>query len=223
MGVDYPLNIKRSLRRRRIAVSVNSGVVTLHIPSAFPEAEVEPFLAKNHHIVTKLLERESQQLPPFTPKFELEAKLPLLGELYPIKHNNISPTFANGAFNVRSSAGEGLKREIILIYHNIAAEIIGRKTFALSQKHKIHYNSISINSANTRWGSCSSNGDLNFSWKLILCPEPLVDYVIAHELSHRLEMNHSAKFWKCVSQIYPNYKQARQALKEEAIRYRTWK
>lgn len=68
-------------------------------------------------------------------------------------------------------------------------------------------------SAGYRWGSCSSKGNLNFNWTLILTPEPLQDYVVVHELAHRLEMNHSDRFWKIVESQIPDYKERRNLLK----------
>lgn len=71
-----------------------------------------------------------------------------------------------------------------------------------------------LSSARTRWGSCSSHGTVCLNWRLIQLPISLVDYVIAHELSHLIEMNHSSAFWKVVERIYPDYRQAQMELKK---------
>ncbi|QDQ87772.1 M48 family metallopeptidase [Alcaligenaceae bacterium SJ-26] len=71
-----------------------------------------------------------------------------------------------------------------------------------------------LSAANTRWGSCSSDGRIMLNWKLIHCAPDIIDYVIAHELAHLREMNHSAAFWHEVGQIMPNYEQARVRLKQ---------
>ncbi|MDB2415501.1 M48 family metallopeptidase, partial [Rickettsiales bacterium] len=64
----------------------------------------------------------------------------------------------------------------------------------------------SIKDTKSRWGSCSSNGNLSFCWKLVLAPEEVFKYVIAHEVSHLKHMNHSPEFWKQVQSLMPNYK-----------------
>ncbi len=82
-----------------------------------------------------------------------------------------------------------------------------------AQKMGITYNRITIREQKTRWGSCSSKGNLNFNWKLVLMPEQVLDYVVVHELAHRREMNHSPQFWKIVEQELPDYRERRKYLK----------
>lgn len=76
------------------------------------------------------------------------------------------------------------------------------------------YNRITVRDQKTRWGSCSSKGTLSFNWRLMLAPPSIADYVIVHELCHLTYMNHSAAFWHKVESVYPDYRTARQWLKE---------
>lgn len=75
-------------------------------------------------------------------------------------------------------------------------------------------NRITIRNQKTRWGSCSSKGNLNFNCLLMLCPENVRDYIVVHELCHRKEMNHSPNFWAQVEKIIPDYKMHQKWLKE---------
>lgn len=82
----------------------------------------------------------------------------------------------------------------------------------------VSYNRISIRTQKTRWGSCSSKGNLNFNALLMLTSKDVIDYVVVHELSHRIEMNHSPRFWSIVENVLPNFRFQRKWLKENGCR-----
>jgi len=63
---------------------------------------------------------------------------------------------------------------------------------------------VTVRDTKSRWGSCSSTGNLSFSWRLVFAPEPVVDYVVAHEVAHLAEMNHGPRFWKLVRSLTPD-------------------
>ena len=78
----------------------------------------------------------------------------------------------------------------------------------------VSYGRVSIRTQRSRWGSCSGKGNLNFNCLLMLAPAEVLDYVVVHELCHRLEMNHSARFWAEVARVCPEWKTARRWLRE---------
>ena len=80
----------------------------------------------------------------------------------------------------------------------------------------VDYENITIRNQKTRWGSCSSKGNLNFNCRLMLAPEKVRDYVVIHELCHRLQMNHSKQFWNEVERVMPDYKVWRKWLHDNA-------
>ena len=98
-------------------------------------------------------------------------------------------------------------------YRNLAREVLGARTGYYARKMGVTYGRISIREQKTRWGSCSSAGNLNFNWKLVLMPPELLDYVVVHELAHRKEMNHSPRFWAIVEKELPDYCNRREKLK----------
>ena len=81
----------------------------------------------------------------------------------------------------------------------------------------VTYGRITVRSQRSRWGSCSAKGNLSFNCLLMLVPEQVADYVVVHELCHRKEMNHSARFWGTVASVMPDYRVSRQWLKEQGM------
>lgn len=96
-----------------------------------------------------------------------------------------------------------------------ALEVIPDRVKYYASLIGVDYGRITIRHQKTRWGSCSSKGNLNFNCLLMLAPSEVIDYVVVHELCHRKEMNHSKAFWNEVAKILPNYKESKKWLNEE--------
>ena len=100
------------------------------------------------------------------------------------------------------------------VYIRKAKETITKRVSYFARLMGVSYRNITIREQKTRWGSCSSEKNLNFNWKLVLLAPELLDYVVVHELAHRREMNHSKNFWKIVEAELPDYRERRRRLKE---------
>ena len=100
----------------------------------------------------------------------------------------------------------------------LAKKVIPEKVAYYARLMGVTYGRISIRKQKTRWGSCSREGNLNFNCLLMMAPPEVLDYVVIHELSHRLEMNHSARFWAQVEKAMPDYRVPRKWLKEHGGR-----
>lgn len=101
-------------------------------------------------------------------------------------------------------------------YRETARRVLTAKTELWAARMGVTYGRIAIRQQATRWGSCSTKGNLNYNWVLVLVPEELQDYVVVHELAHRREMNHSPRFWKLVAEQLPDYAVRRKRLKAYA-------
>lgn len=102
--------------------------------------------------------------------------------------------------------------------HELAAKALNyipERVAYYAEQIGVTYGRITIRNQKTRWGSCSSKGNLNFNCLLMLTPPEIVDYVVVHELCHRKEMNHSKAFWSEVEKVLPNYKTRVRWLKDE--------
>lgn len=95
-----------------------------------------------------------------------------------------------------------------------ARKILTAKTAYFAEKMGLKYGRISITGAKTRFGACSSKGNISYSFRLMSYPEEAIDYVVVHELSHLVEMNHSPRFYKVVESVLPDYKERRKLLKK---------
>ena len=102
-------------------------------------------------------------------------------------------------------------------YRMQATQLIREKANKLGADLGLTYGQLSIRGQKTRWGSCSQKGNLSFNWKLIMAPEPVIDYVIVHELAHLKEMNHTKRFWQLVGQHCPKWRDHRKWLKDHAV------
>jgi predicted metal-dependent hydrolase len=99
-------------------------------------------------------------------------------------------------------------------YRAQAEEVITERVRLFAVRSGLAFQGLRISGAKSRWGSCSSKGTLNFSWRLIMAPLWVVDYVVVHELSHLVEHNHSKRFWAHVARYFPDYTNARRWLRE---------
>ena len=106
------------------------------------------------------------------------------------------------------------EKRLEAIYRKAAREYFPKRVSHYAHMLGVTYGKISIRDQKTRWGSCSSEGNLSFNWRLILAPPDVLDYVVIHELCHRKEMNHSKEFWALVESLMPDYKERRKWLRE---------
>lgn len=112
------------------------------------------------------------------------------------------------------TSGMSHKQILLLWLKKESKNFIQRRAKAFAASYDFKFAKVAIRDQSTRWGSCSSQGNLNFNWRLYLAPIEILDYVIIHELSHTKQMNHSQKFWDIVESILPDYKERRKNLRE---------
>ena len=141
-----------------------------------------------------------------------------LGITYPLTLvTDISPPLCfYSEFQLSKFHQQNAREVFIQWYKTKASELIPPRVDYFTNITKDKYGIIKITSAEKRWGSCSSLGNLNFSWRLIMAPQQIIDYVIVHEIAHLTEKNHGKKFWLKVEEIMPDYQERRTWLKQNA-------
>ena len=210
-------------RRQTIGMRVDRSGLTVRIPVRETLQWVELVLQKRADwIVTKLNEWKNRK--PSGPTWEEGSVFPLLGASW-----CVTVTPAGAVCMVPLAAGveesqlrlplpslltaQQIERAVMDWYHRHALECFGERMSLYAQKLGVALPQLRLSHARTLWGSCHSRGVVRLNWRLIQKPLDLVDYVVAHELSHLIEMNHSPAFWRTVESVYPDYKAARKRLR----------
>ncbi len=105
------------------------------------------------------------------------------------------------------------------MYREMATDILNWECDRLSKIMGVTYNKVTIRDQKSRWGSCSSNGNINLNWRLLFMHPKIARYVVVHELAHRKHMNHSKDFWNEVERTMPDYRKYRALLKQNGYKY----
>lgn len=113
-----------------------------------------------------------------------------------------------------SSSVEERRKAMRMFFRKQASLHLPERVSAWATRMSLHPRSVSIRGQRTRWGSCSASGAINLNWKLLAAPEHVIDYVVIHELAHIKYLDHSAKFWGLVAEHCPEWKSARDWLRE---------
>lgn len=211
-----PYTLTRS-NRKTIALYVRDGAVEVRAPLKAPKRDIDKFVASKEKWITDKLaasnERQEQRK-----KFTLtyEDSVVYKGSKYPLSAkpgNRVG--FDDKRFYIPPDlTPEQIKHACVQIYRMLAKHDLTNKVFDFAKQMSVTPAAVKINGAKTRWGSCSGKKSLNFSWRLIMADNDVIDYVVVHELAHITEMNHSVRFWAIVERFLPDYKARQKQLKE---------
>lgn len=216
--MTYHVVIKRSTRRKRsIKVEVlANNTVEVVAPNRTPESAIHKLLDEKKPWILKRLQFNIEHADKLKPKQYKDGEpFYYLGAMYPLKLSSNTPKgvgFYDGQLCINSRKAP--QKAVSDWYKEMAFDIIEDRVGHYSRVMNLSYSSLKITRMKTRWGSCSSNKKLNFNWLLIMAPLPVIDYVVIHELSHLVHMNHSRHFWSLVESYCPDYKAHTLWLKE---------
>jgi predicted metal-dependent hydrolase len=208
-----PINIDCLVRSRRktIALIVHpDGSLEVRAPRLMTEQNLREFVEGHSDWIHKQQTRARKYAPPPPKQFTDGETFLFLGRPYTLRmvaHQRPALNFDGASFRLAKSALPKAKEYFARWYKVQATEIISERVKALASRHGFTFQKIRISSARTRWGSCSSMGTLSFTWRLVMAPPEIVEYVVVHELVHTQIHNHSKKFWASVLDILPEYKQ----------------
>lgn len=214
--------LKRSARRS-IGFAIDSTGLMITAPRWVTLADIETAITeKQRWIFTKLIEWQTRVEQRALPKVDWKdgAQVPYLGHPVRVKLGSPQGTLAFNADEGELQVPLPLQADPQQIKDRVqgwlqgeAKRLFGERLAIYAEKLGVNYRAYALSSAATRWGSCSSDGKIRLNWRLIHFPLSIIDYVVAHELAHLREMNHSPRFWQTVESIFPEFREARQTLK----------
>lgn len=214
-----PIEAKQIIRSRRktLALIVKpDGSLIVRAPLRIPEKTIREFMEKNARWIEKKQSEVRSAIPSAPRQYAPGEMFLYLGNSYPLQivQGQKKPLILDGSFQMAESAQHESSQVFARWYRAQARQILSERINLYACQYDFQYKGIKITSARTRWGSCSSTGSLNFSWRLIMAPMDVVDYVVVHELVHTVFHNHSRRFWKRVETILPDYKERKKWLRK---------
>lgn len=214
--------------RTSIGMTIDSyGNIEVQAPRGTPDDRVHQLLEKNWDLIQKKLkELKDKLIGPQKKVYEDGGSFLYLGSTYPIQiYQDINITQEHVVFKdeklhiyVKQSDTEKIKQALKRFYYQQCKALVEKSISSYQSNFKTKPRSIRISDSKTTWGTCDSNMQLTFNWRLAMAPREVIDYVVVHEMCHMVHLNHDRSFWRLVGKIMPDYKE-----KENWLTLSSWK
>ena len=229
MTTDFalPIEIVRTNRKKTASIQIGDDAIKVTVPKRLSNKSVDELIDERSKWIRKKIAAR-QQTPTSKPKEWVNGEtFTYMGRNYRLKltPNAETTKLRNGYLHVpdqphlnhldRQAAA---KASLTDWYTQQATKKLEQKTARYADLMDVQPNSIRVKDYKSRWGSCSPAGDIAYNWKIIMAPHRVVDYVVVHELAHLWEHNHSSDYWKHVENVFPDYRERRQWLKQNSSR-----
>ena len=219
-GEAVPVTLKLNPRARRLIVKVHpsTGEVTVVAPSRRSLAHAMEFARKESGWIARRLANVPERVP-----LGLGRRIPYRGEEHVIRYGDQSqrPVWVEREESERiirvTGRAEHAARRVLDFLKQEARKMLNARALFYAEALGVKPRRITLRDTATRWGSCSSCRSLSFSWRLILAPPFVLDYVVAHEVAHLREMNHGPRFWRLVSELVGNVERPQAWLSEHGV------
>ena len=209
-------------RSTRIRITVKPQGVNVTLPASVPYAEAIRFVETKADWIVQQQSKLASGLPVIGPETEFTTKFHRLkisrGNFQKVFNrigNGIIQFFIPEKFDYRLPVIQDfIKKTLVEVMRLEAKTYLPRRVDELAREHGLRYRRVFVKNATTRWGSCSSEDNINLNLHLMRLPDHLIDYVILHELAHTVEKNHSSRFWKLLGQMVDNPQKLRKEMKQ---------
>jgi len=222
-GKGFIAEVARTQRKKSADLRVEEGAVSVVVPYDLSTERIEQLLKDKRRWIKEkiLLQREAMS---FNPKqFVSGESFSYLGRNYRLKvvDGHFAPVkLVQGRLVVSVPGGASephmIRNALIRWYKRNAELKLQEKVSRYAAVIGVQPSGLGIKTFKSRWGSCSAKGRIDFNWKIIMAPNRMVDYVVVHELCHLKSHDHSAKFWKEVERVVPDYDDSKLWLKSNA-------
>ena len=224
-GFPFQVEVIRTDRKRSASISLSDDLVKVIVPSTLSDNRIRDLVRKRTPWIKKKLQEQSVR-PTIPPREYVSGEtVTYLGKNYRLKvligeqpsiklrRGYVEATVTKTDIDTKNTIRSLLEHW----YRSLAEKRLGEKTVRLAGVIGVNPASVTVKNYKSRWGSCSTKGDISYNWRIILAPHSIVDYVVVHELCHMLEHNHSSKYWKHVERHVPNWRECREWLKHNEL------
>ncbi len=194
------ITIKRKRNARRLTLRLASDGVFLTLPQRTPISEAQAFLTKQEGWLRQKMSERPERHSVFD-----AGTVPIFGEeRHIVPGTGRTPKLVEDTIEIPGPPGRQPAKLQAFLKETARAELTNA-TDTYAAKLGLDYGKITLRDTRSRWGSCTDSGNLMYSWRLVMAPRRVLEYVAAHEVSHLAEMNHSPAYWKVVASIMPDY------------------
>jgi predicted metal-dependent hydrolase len=224
-GFPFQVEVVRTDRKRSASISLSDDLVKVTVPSTLSDNRIRDLVRKRTPWIKKKLQEYSAR-PIIPPREYVSGEtVTYLGKNYRLKvlisdqpsiklrRGYVEATVTKTDIDPKNTIRSLLEHW----YRSLAEKRLGEKTVRLARVIGVNPASVTVKNYKSRWGSCSTKGDISYNWRIILAPHSIVDYVVVHELCHMLEHNHSSKYWNHVERHIPNWRECRKWLKHNEL------
>ncbi|WP_444946090.1 M48 family metallopeptidase [Microbulbifer sp. VTAC004] len=222
---DIPYRLVRSPRRKRLGLILAQSGVEVRIPQRCAARHGHQFLQDNIQWVRAQLLAASQrasQVPRY--RYAFGERFPWLGRSLPLARASNAKAAGIGEAAIllytrtQFPEQEQLQGALQRLYQREALVLLTEKSQLVADRLGLAFSSVRVRRTKSKWGHCSIRGELQYNWLVCLAPEPVVDYLIAHEVCHLQHHNHSRDFWELVQSVCPRFKELRRWLRDNGHR-----
>lgn len=204
-------------KRKSLAITIEAGQVIVRAPLRLPKSEIQAFILKKQAWILRTVKSQSEQLAEVPQRQYIDGEyLPWRGRSLCLRLKSRKRVTERIGDELYTSTAEKsqIEERVQAWYRKEAKLVLTQKVERLTAAHRLKFAEVKVRKNKRRWGHCTSKGVLQFNWLIMLAPESVIDYLVAHEVAHLRHFNHGPEFWRLVECFEPDYAEAQAWLKE---------